>query len=423
MNPDVQTSILVVDDVPANLQLLSSILKNGGYRVRPAISGPLALEAARHSPPDLILLDISMPEMNGFEVCRRLKADPKLADIPVIFISALTEAEDKVRAFAEGGLDYVTKPFQMEEVLARVRTHLALRAAGKELERRNAELEEAMDRLRTTQGQLIVSEKMAALGVLAAGVAHEINNPVNFVQTSCHGLQKDVEDLAALVAAYRQVLNENQQRCLADLERRLDYETLRAEIPQLLDHVFDGLRRAESIVRSLLSFARTDEDMEPDLDLRDVVDSVLVVLRNRFKDRAKVEVQDARPPSVRGNRGKLSQVVLNLLTNALDAVEGRPDPERRRVLVSFGDEVREGAAYAVLRVADTGPGIPSELRTRIFDPFFTTKPVGRGTGLGLFICNNLIEEHGGIMEVESAEGQGATFSVYLPVSGASGDES
>ena len=144
---DLAASILAVDDTPANLQVLAGMLKERGYKARPVPSGKLALLAARRDPPDLILLDINMPEMNGYEVCEHLKADDKLKGIPVIFISALTDQLDKVKAFAIGGVDYLTKPFQMEELHARVETHLKLRRLQIELEETNARLAKANDRM------------------------------------------------------------------------------------------------------------------------------------------------------------------------------------------------------------------------------------------------------------------------------------
>jgi PleD family two-component response regulator len=155
---DVETSlagdILIVDDTPANLRLLSGMLAEQGYRVRLAPNGKLALMSARANPPDLILLDIKMPGLNGYEVCERLKADPRTSDIPVIFISALDQTEDKVKAFTFGGVDYVTKPFQVEEVLARVRTHLRLRGLQKQLAERVRELEEALSMVKRLEGLL-----------------------------------------------------------------------------------------------------------------------------------------------------------------------------------------------------------------------------------------------------------------------------
>lgn len=415
MTNDTPPSILIVDDVPANLQLLSGMLAERGCKVRPAPSGPLALEAARRSPPELILLDINMPHMDGFEVCRRLKADPDLADIPVLFISALGDAADKLRAFAEGGQDYITKPFHVEEVLARVMTHLALRRAQREVKDQNRVLLETLDQLQKAQNQLVISEKMAALGVLAAGVAHEINNPLNFVKTSCHGLEKDLRDLTALLEFCRARVPGGQREALAALEDQMDSATLTREIPELLSHIFEGLARAGDIVSSLQVFSRTDDALSETVDINEVAESVLVVLRNRSKNVAEIEKHLGPIPNIRGNPGKLGQVVMNFLTNAIDAVEALDDPARRHITLTTETRTRNGATYAALHVTDSGPGIPFDIQRRIFDPFFTTKPVGRGTGLGLFISNNLIQEHHGALEVSSVPGHGTTFSMYLPV--------
>ena len=407
-------SVLIVDDVLANLSLLSDILKGNGYKVRPAPNGILALQAAKHEPPDIILLDIHMPGMDGFEVCCKLKADPALADIPILFISALSETKDKVRAFGEGGQDYITKPFQLEEVLARVNTHLELRRAQRELEKQNNALREALLQLKTTQNQLIVSEKMAALGVLAAGVAHEINNPINFVKTSFHGLEKDIQDLIALLSYCQMHLDKDRQAAFEDFKKNIDYKTIIQEVPELLGHIFEGLHRTEDIVKSLRSFARTDDLLDNKIDLHEVVDAVLVMLSPRYEKKIQVIKNYGELPLVCGNMGKLSQVFTNVLSNAIDAVEDQGDSARYRITIKSETLLKDGKNYAVLRISDMGMGITPDIVNRIFDPFFTTKPVGKGTGLGLFICKSLIQEHKGFLEVSSPAGEGATFSIFLP---------
>jgi two-component system, NtrC family, sensor kinase len=181
-------NILVVDDTPDNLRLLVGILTEQGHKVRPVPSGKLALLAAQGMPPDLILLDIKMPEMDGYEVCERLKADGRTCDIPVIFLSALNDVFDKVKAFQLGGVDYITKPFQAEEVGVRIKTHLTMRSLQKSLQRKNEDLVQTLEQLQMTQEQLIQSEKMAALGQLVAGVAHEMNTPLGAIRSSVENI-------------------------------------------------------------------------------------------------------------------------------------------------------------------------------------------------------------------------------------------
>lgn len=408
-------SILIVDDLVANLNLLKDILNGHGFKVRPATSGRLALEAARHNPPDLILLDVNMPEMNGYEVCKAFKSDPNLAEIPILFISALSETGDKVRAFNEGGQDYITKPFHVEEVLARVRTHLELRRAQQELAERNANLEVALDQLQKTQSHLIISEKMAALGVMASGVAHEINNPVNFVKTSVHGLQKDIEELVSLVDFCQQRMHAQSLEELAEFKRDIDYTTLENEIPELFASIWQGLERTEDIVKSLRAFARTDDSVSLRVDLGEVMDSVLVMLRSRLKDKVRISKYYAPSTPITVNIGKLSQVLINLMVNALDAVESRPAGEGE-ISIQTGCVHRDDKVFALLSITDNGPGIAEEHLSRIFDPFFTTKPVGQGVGLGLYICISIITEHNGHIDVTSQTGAGTTFSILFPAS-------
>ena len=184
------SELLIVDDTLTNLHLLMELMSGQGYSVRTATSGPMALESVQVSAPDLILLDINMPQMDGYEVCRQLKANPKTKAIPVIFLSALSTTLDKVKAFEVGGIDYVTKPFHMEEILIRVKTQLSLRQMSAQLEE---QLKTRSNQLNQTQLQLLQQEKMASLGILSAGIGHEINNPLNFIKHGAISLKEELQ--------------------------------------------------------------------------------------------------------------------------------------------------------------------------------------------------------------------------------------
>ncbi len=412
---------MIVDDMPANLRLLEKMLRDRGYRVRPFPRGTIALKSAMNDPPDLILLDINMPEMNGYEVCTRLKAEEITRDIPVIFISAHTETQDKVEAFRSGGVDYVTKPFQVEEVCARVQTHITMSRYRDALKNKNTELETALEKLKAAQVQLVQSEKMASLGVLTAGVAHEINNPVNFIVSGISGLSGLMRDIWKILDAYGELTEENALRKLPEIEvlkKETDMDDIRSGVAELMENIRIGAERTADIVQGLRTFSRLDESMKKAVDLHENLNSALMLLHHRYKDRIGVKKEYGQIPLLLCYPGRLNQVFMNILSNALDAIEERMKKENFDPGISICTEMREknGEPWAAIRIEDTGCGIPEEILPRIYEPFFTTKEIGRGVGLGLSIIHGIVSDHGGFMETESRQGQGTAFTICLPLS-------
>jgi signal transduction histidine kinase len=434
MNPtvDQQATILIVDDNPANLGVLSDTLDQAGLEVWVAQSGKIALERVKYARPHLILLDVMMPEIDGFETCRQLKAKPETKDIPVIFMTALSDTENKVEGFQLGAVDYITKPFQQEEVLARLKLHLKLSDLTEKLEEKNtlleqkvAEVGKAYSELQQMQMQLIQGEKMSGLGQMAAGIAHEINNPVNFIYGNLTHAKDYIEDVMGLLALYEAEYPKPTPRIQAEQEA-IELDFIRDDLLKLFNSITHGAQRIHEIVKSMRLFARVDETDAKAIDIHEGIDSTLTILQHRLKagpDHAAIEVikKYGQLPPIECYGGQLNQVFMNLLSNAIDALE---EYNQQR---TFEESIKQpgsiqisteisGDNWIAIRVANNGPGICETVQKRLFDPFFTTKPVGKGTGLGLPISYEIVvEKHGGKLYCQSAPGQGTEFVIEIPM--------
>ncbi len=256
------------------------------------------------------------------------------------------------------------------------------------------EQEAALETLRQTQHQVVEAEKMASLGLLTAGVAHEINNPINFLVTGIPSVRRDVDELVALV---------EETAGVGDSE---DLPILRDEIHLLLQGTEEGARRTAEIVQGLRSFSRMDEGEIKPASLREGLESTLLLLRKQYEPRIVVETHYADVHAVECFPGQLNQVFMNILVNAVQAI---PDTGRIRV-----DLTQEGP-HVTVRIRDTGAGMSEDVRAHIFEPFYTTKSVGEGTGLGLSISYGIIERLHGTMTVESVPGEGSAFTITVPV--------
>lgn len=435
--------ILTVDDSRTYAERLAEVLREERYEVVLASRGEEALELLSAQAVDCILLDLVMPGLGGQETCRRLKASPSTRDIPVIVLTAVEDRQAMLDGLAMGADDFIQKSSEFEVLKARVRAQLRRRqfeeetrrvrerllqnelqaaearaaqqlaetraALVDELERRNAELQraaqtqerlvhqfrtanEALERayveLQSTQAQLIQSAKMASLGELVAGVAHEINNPLAFVINHVDTVRRCLKKMNGV--------NADQASVAANARQRAE---------ERLQEIDGGLERIRELVVKLRTFSRIDEGERGDVDLSELVDSLLTILRYRTK-RLSVTTDLQGPARLDCYPGLLNQALMNLLANAIDA-----SPDGGTITLA----TRKQNGFCQFLIRDGGAGIPDHVKPRVMEPFFTTKPVGQGTGLGLSITYSIIRKHGGELELRDAQPSGTEAVLSLPL--------
>ncbi len=403
--------IMIVDDEQTMLAMVSRLLRGEGYDVQTYENPVSALEASAKfggentvahedsaeasEPPDLILLDVMMPGMDGLELCRRLKSRSALQDIPVIFLTGRDDATDKKSGLEAGGVDYITKPFDAVELLARVRVHISLHESRK-ANRRYAQQMEALAEERAEQ--LVHADRMATVGTLAAGVAHEINNPTAVIRGN-----------GQMLARLWPVLEAELREAVASGSERADrIQFALDEMPGILDGMLSGTDRIKRITGGLLSYSRQQPTRKEPVRLAAIVEQAMELCRNALKYHVRVEQNFPDDlPAVRGDGQKLEQVFINLFTNAAHATKGRDGALLE--ITGSSDETN-----VVIRIRDNGSGMSPETVKAMWKPFFTTKTVGKGTGLGMSIIKGIIEDHHGDIEVESTTEMGTEFTITLP---------
>jgi signal transduction histidine kinase len=336
-------------------------------------------------------------------------------------VTSKAEREMKIEGLELGADDYVTKPFHPRELLARVRSLVRLRGLQEQLavhnellQSTNAELEAALEELREAGVQLVQAERLAAVGELAAGVAHEVNNPMNFASNALKTLRSYVEDVCSVTQMIASIdwsdgeSIDARVRELEKLKERVEFDDVADSLAELVEIVTHGLDRTHRLVGDLRDFASPGDDRSTDVDLaRGLQTTVQLVKHVLWQAGVEVEMDiPAGLPSLEGDARALNQVFLNLLKNAAEALHGRGGT----VHVS----ARAEGDFILVQVRDDGPGIAADLLPKLFEPFYSTKEAGRGTGLGLSISRRIVADHGGTIDVSSDPGEGATFTVRLP---------
>lgn len=419
--------ILIVDDNSTNLSILSQALKQVGLKVRMAMDGLTAINIAQQHSPELILLDIQMPGIDGFETCTRLKADSSTQAIPIIFMTSLADTESKVKGLSLGAVDYISKPFEEQEVIARVNVHLQMRRLTKALEKKtqqlnekNFYLEQTIYELKHTQSQLILAEKMSALGHMVAGVAHEINNPVNFIYGNLTHASEHIQYLFKLVDIYQQEYPNPSQK-VQEVIANINLAYLSEDLPKILDSMHFGANRIRNIVLSLRTFSRLDEAEIKAVDIHESINSTLLILQHRLEDKtggSHIEVikDYGKIPLVTCYASHVNQVFLNILNNAVDALKEAQDHNGSFTPCIRISTEQVNSDFVKIIIADNGAGITPEVQQNIFNPFFTTKPVGRGSGLGLATSYQIIvQKHRGQLICVSEPLKGAEFIIQMPI--------
>ncbi|CAN7402005.1 response regulator [Pseudoduganella sp. LjRoot289] len=384
----VRGDILVVEDTPASLQLLSRLLTDAGYRVREAPNGELALWSAQAQAPDLVLLDIRMPGIDGYEVCSRLKKMPGLDEVPVIFLSAHSDTDDKLRGFEVGGVDFISKPFQFEEVNARVMAHLKIRRLQQQLAAHN-DLLQRESRLRLAE--IAHMNRNASASVYCAALVHELNQPLAAIMSNAEA---------------------------AELFMRMSPPAL-GEVAEILTDIQRDDRRASELIQRMRELLKKSDPVAQALDLNEAVRQMAALLGSEARMRKVLLETELAPQAltVSADPVQLQQILINLVLNGMDAmgqVVAEPAGGERSVTLCTrrGQAGPGSAGMAEVLVSDRGCGFGAN-QERLFESFFTTK--AHGMGLGLSIAAAIVHAHGGRIWALDNPGGGATVGFALPL--------
>lgn len=378
--------ILIVDDVPQNIQVLANILKDAGYQIGFAQDGKTALTHTNTTTYDLILLDIMMPDMDGYKVCELMKNSEKTKDIPIIFITAKDETSNKTRGFQLGAVDYITKPFDALEVLARIKTHLTIREYATSLELLVEE---------RTQ-QLVHADRLATLGMFSAAIAHEIKNPLSYISGNVQFFKLFFKIAEPILE--RHIDEDSTGRMQKDLQ----------EVRKKMEDIFYGIKIIAKLIDNLRSYSREKETLLETIPLINIVNDAINIIGHKLKFK-NIEPHISISPDINifCNSQKLIQVFINIIDNSCNILKNLDNGRIEIRAEELNDKID-------INISDNGPGVPREIERRIFAPFFTTKNKDEGTGLGLFIVSNIIKEHGGKIELLPYNGKGAKFHITLP---------
>lgn len=394
--------ILIAEDDSASRMTLQAIFKKWGHEVLVAEDGNQAWEILQTENPKLAILDWMMPGMEGIELCRKIREISDGNYIYIILLTARVEKEDILAGLEAGADDYITKPFDLEVMRSRVAVGARIIQYETLLAEKNLRLQRygsEMEKLAEERSkQLIHAERMATVGLLSAGIAHEINNPTTFIAGNIQTLGRFYEDMEP-------VLRQRVRQDDANTEK-LDF--ILQEMPKAVEGIRKGVERISRIVKGLKSFCRKNENSIASCDINTCIDEALELCHNSLKYYFNIDRDLAENlPLVMADPQQIEQVFINLFVNAADAMKDQGHG-------TLAIRTRSADNFVEIRISDTGPGVPEDKLDHMWKPFFTTKPPERGTGLGLFTVRGIIENHEGLIRFQNKSSGGAEFIITLP---------
>ncbi|MEM9448967.1 MAG: response regulator [Cyanobacteria bacterium P01_E01_bin.6] len=441
MNTQNSGFILIVDDNPDNLEILEQTLKREGYAVRTAADGIDALEQVGEELPDLILLDVMMPHLDGFETCSRLKTHEKTSKVPIIFMTALADTESKIHGLSLGAVDYITKPFSRGEVLARVKTQWSLQHLMRTLNHQNDQLQKEIGKrqyveaelrqfneqleqgvlihdaeLQQEQIKLMQQEKLAVLEALASGVVNATKPPIVDITKHIGLAQQYYQQLLEHISLYQQQTPAPSEG-ISKHANDIHLNDISQNIQTIVESIKESCNSISAVNTSLETFAQYTHDQRREMNVHEVLDHALLLLKHRFQaqsNRSEIELiklyEDL--PMVMGSPCQINQAVTNILANALDAFD-QQSLENPTIIIRTEQQDHK----ILLHIADNAGGISTDLQPNIFDPTYTTKKLGKRTGFGLPIVHYIVvDSHGGDLSFISTPGDGTEFTIELPLS-------
>lgn len=424
--------ILVVDDENFNIKVVEGFLKTliSDTEIILCKEPQNVIEIFEREKVDILLLDIMMPKISGIDILSNIRSKKEYEDVQIIMLTASNSKESFKICFELGANDYILKPIDATEFQARLKSaiktrknNLLVKEMLEQMKLQNNELKKVNASLKDTQFHLIQSEKMAAIGELAAGIAHEINNPLGYVssnlETLCKYLNKIKEYIAInhekLEMIYKTFDNEetkNIYNSILESYNKLKIERIVNDLSSVINDSRDGVDKVSEIVKTLRSFARTGmEDEREFYEVLEIINQVLLIVKNEAKYTVEISLAIEETPGLWCHKGQIGQVLLNIIINAIQAIKSQQRNELGKICIHtyYQDQ------WICIGISDDGPGISEENLDKIFNPFFTTKEVGQGTGLGLSISHDIIvKKHNGVLEVKSNIGKGTEFIIKLP---------